>query len=161
MARNALGREIPDTWHGRRLVPYAGPWAVRPEAQRATRPLKRVDPGEKKVVLSLLEAMSRAGLRDGMTISTHHHLRNGDDVLNHAVRALDALGLRDITIASSSVHPVHAEIAEAIREGVVTRLECGVNGAIGELVSRGALRCPVTVRSHGGRARALISGQVP
>jgi citrate lyase subunit alpha/citrate CoA-transferase len=159
--RNALGREIPDTWHGRPLVPYADPFSVLPEVQRATRPLKRVNPGTSKVVLSLLEAMGRAGLRDGMTISTHHHLRNGDDVLNHAVRALEALGLRDMTIASSSVHPVHAEIAGAIREGVVTRLECGVNGIIGELASKGELRCPITVRSHGGRARSIVTGQVP
>jgi citrate lyase subunit alpha / citrate CoA-transferase len=161
MARNALGREIPDTWNGRPVQPYQGPWAVRPEAQRATRPLKRVDGGESKVVLSLLEAIQRSGLKDGGSIATHHHLRNGDDVLNHAVRALEALGLKDITIASSSVHPVHAEMVEAIREGVITRLECGVNGLIGELATKGELRCPITVRSHGGRARAIITGQVP
>ena len=45
-----------------------------------------------------------------MTIATHHHLRNGDRLLNLLVAEIDAMGLRDITIASSSVHPVHAEI---------------------------------------------------
>jgi citrate lyase subunit alpha/citrate CoA-transferase len=43
---------------------------------------------------------------------------------------------------------------------VITGLECGVNGLIGELVSKGELNCPVVVRSHGGRARALICGEV-
>ena len=35
-----------------------------------------------KVVKSIREAISLAGLKDGMTISFHHHLRNGDYVLN-------------------------------------------------------------------------------
>ena len=161
MARNGVGREIPELWHGKRLVPYRGPWQLRPCGERATRPLRRVDPGDRKVVGTLQEAIERAGLRDGMTIATHHHLRNGDDVLNHVVRVVENLGLRGITIASSSIHPVHAEIAGAIRDGVVTRIECGVNGLVGELVSRGELRCPITVRSHGGRARSIVTGEVP
>ena len=161
MARNGAGREIPEAWEGKRLVPYRDPYAVRPEVDRATRKLARVNPGDRKVVKNLHEAIERAGLRDGMTISTHHHLRNGDDILNHVVRVIENLGLRGITIASSSVHPVHAEIVDAIREGVVSRIECGVNGIIGELASKGELRCPITVRSHGGRARAVVAGEVP
>jgi citrate lyase subunit alpha / citrate CoA-transferase len=31
-----------------------------------------------KVVKDLKTALKKAGLKDGMTISTHHHLRNGD-----------------------------------------------------------------------------------
>jgi citrate lyase subunit alpha/citrate CoA-transferase len=73
---------------------------------------------------------------------------------------IDSLGLRDIKIASSSIHPVHAELIPYIRKGVITGFECGVNGLIGELISRGELHCPVIVRSHGGRARSLISGEV-
>jgi citrate lyase subunit alpha/citrate CoA-transferase len=161
MARNALGREIPASWRGRRLVPYRDPYSARPAADRATRALKRVNPGERKIVPTLQEAIARAGLRDGATIATHHHLRNGDDVLNHVVRVLENLGLRDVTIASSSIHPVHAEIVEALRNGTVTRLECGVNGLIGELASKGELDCPITVRSHGGRVRSIVTGEVP
>jgi citrate lyase subunit alpha / citrate CoA-transferase len=161
MARNSLGRDIPECWNGKRLVPYRDPYGLRPSCDRATRRLTRVNPGDRKLVKTLHEAIERAGLRDGMTIATHHHLRNGDDVLNHVVRVVENLGLRDITIASSSIHPVHAEIIGAIRDGVITRLECGVNGLVGELASKGELRCPITVRSHGGRARAIVTGEVP
>lgn len=35
-----------------------------------------------KVVGSIREAVALAGLKDGMTVSFHHHLRNGDYVLN-------------------------------------------------------------------------------
>jgi citrate lyase subunit alpha/citrate CoA-transferase len=161
MARNGVGREIPERWRGKRLVAYRDPYSLRPEADRATRSLRRVNPGDRKIVATLQEAIERAGPRDGMTISTHHHLRNGDDVLNHVVRVIENLGIRDVTIASSSIHPVHAEIIDAIRGGTITRLECGVNGLIGELASRGELECPITVRSHGGRARSIVTGEVP
>ena len=33
-------------------------------------------------------------------------------------------------------------------------------GLIGELISKGELDCPIIVRSHGGRARSLITGEV-
>ena len=36
----------------------------------------------RKLCETLRQAMEQAGLRDGMTISFHHHLRNGDYVLN-------------------------------------------------------------------------------
>lgn len=161
MVANSLGRPIPDTFAGRKLIPYSDPWSLMPLGERSTRPTKRIPRDGGKLLPSLREAILASGLKDGMTISTHHSLRNGDQLLNRVVREIDELGIRDIKIASSSVHPVHAEIIPFIRKGVITGLECGVNGLIGELISRGELVCPVTVRSHGGRARALITGQVP
>ena len=35
-----------------------------------------------KLLHSLREALEAAGLQDGMTVSFHHHLRNGDYILN-------------------------------------------------------------------------------
>ena len=35
-----------------------------------------------KVVSSLRQAIELSGLKSGMTVSFHHHLRNGDYVLN-------------------------------------------------------------------------------
>jgi len=58
------------------------------------------------------------------------------------------------------VHNVNAEIIPYIRKGVITRIETGVNGLIGELVSKGELVCDIVVRSHGGRARSLVTGEV-
>lgn len=160
MARNSLGREIPATFAGKEILPYRDPYALLPDRDQATRTLRRVNPGANKVVGSLRRVIEASGLRNGMTIATHHHLRNGDALLGLVVREIDALGLRDIKIASSSVHSVHAEIIPYIEKGVITGLECGVNGPIGEMVSKGELVCPIVVRTHGGRARALISGEV-
>ena len=160
MAKNSLGREIPANWRGRSLDPYVDPWSREPEVLRATRQLVRSRPGESKLLPSLRAAIEKCELRSGMNISTHHALRNGDVLLNTLVKELDAMGLRDMGIASSSVHPVNAEIIPYIRKGVITRIETGVNGLIAEMVSKGQLDCPIVVRSHGGRARSLATGEV-
>ena len=161
MARNSVGREIPERFAGKTLTPYKDPWSLQPQAERSTRAIRRITHNGSKLIGGLREAIIAVGLRDGMTISTHHSLRNGDQLLNDLVKEIDALGIRDIKIASSSVHIVHAELIPYIRKGVITGIECGVNGLIGELISKGELDCPIVVRSHGGRARALITGEVP
>jgi len=158
MALNSLGREIPESYAGRKLTGYRDPYSLAAIGMAATRPLRRVNPGGGKLLGSLAEAIEASGLRDGMTISTHHALRNGDFLLNAVVAEIARIGLRGIWIASSSVHPVHAEIIPHIRSGVIAGFQCGVNGLIGELASRGELSCPIVVRSHGGRARALMEG---
>jgi citrate lyase subunit alpha/citrate CoA-transferase len=160
MAKNSLGREIPAQWRGRSLDPYVDPWNREPEMLRSTRPLVRHRRGDSKLLPSLRAAIEKCELKSGMNISTHHALRNGDWLLNQLVKELDAMGLRDMGIAASSVHAVHAEIIPYIRKGVITRIETGVNGLIGELVSKGELDCAIVVRSHGGRARALATGEV-
>lgn len=160
MVRNSLGRMIPATFNGQQLTPYQDPFSHLPQGEHATRTLRRFNPGQEKLLRSLRAAVEAAELKDGMCIATHHHLRNGDLLLNSVVRELDALGLRGIRIASSSIHPVHAELIPYIEKGVISGFECGVNGLIGESVSRGDLHCPIVVRTHGGRARAVSSGQV-
>jgi citrate lyase subunit alpha/citrate CoA-transferase len=152
---------VPEVWKGKRYELYQDPWSRMPDVDRSTRPLVRRNPWDSKLCGSLREAIEKSGLESGMTIATHHHLRNGDLLLNQLVRECDAMGLRDLTIASSSVHPVHAEIIPYIQKGVVTRCETGVNGLIGELVSKGELDFPIVVRSHGGRARCIVAGEVP
>lgn len=160
MALNSLGREIPESYAGRALTPYRDPFSIKPAGLVAPRPITRANPGANKLVGSLREAIEASGLKDGMTISTHHALRNGDYLLNAVVNEIAALGIRGIWIASSSVHPVHAEIIPHIKSGVIAGFQCGVNGLIGELASKGELKVPIIVRSHGGRARAVLEGSV-
>ena len=160
MAKNSLGRELPESFAGKTVVPFQDPFSYKKTGDLATRPVRRVNPGDDKLVNSLREAIEASGLRDGMTISTHHHLRNGDAILNAVVKEIDAMGIKDIKVASSSVHPVHAEMIPYIQKGVITGIETGVNGLIGEMASKGELNCPITVRTHGGRARAVIAGDV-
>ena len=160
MARNSLGRLLPDAFAGKPVLPYQSPFSRKPEGLHASRPMRRNNPGDSKQLISLSAAIEAAGLKNGMCIATHHHLRNGDALLNMLVREIDRMGLKDIRIASSSIHPVHAELIPYIEKGVISRFESGVNGLIGEMISKGELKCPVVVRTHGGRARAIIAGEV-
>lgn len=160
MNRNSLGREIPESFNGRRLSPYQDSHALAPKGLAASKPLRRVRPGEPKLLSSLREAIEASGLRDGMTIGAHHHLRNGDVLLNTVVAMISEMGIRDIKIAGSSIHPVHEKLIPYIREGVITGIECGVNGPISRMVSGGELDLPITTRTHGGRARAMMCGDI-
>lgn len=160
MVQNSLGRFVPETFNGKKCTPYIDPFSRKPGIMRASRPLRRINPGDSKLLSGLKEAIVASGLKDGMTIATHHHLRNGDELLNRVVQEIDALGIRDIAIASSSIHQVHAALIPYIQKGVITSFECGVNGLIGEMVSTGELHCPITVRTHGGRARSMMTGEV-
>ena len=160
MSKNSLGREIPESFGGRSLRPYADPFSFVPSGTAAAKPLRSARPGGQKLLNSLREAIEASGLRDGMTIGAHHHLRNGDALLNAVVKEIAAMGIRDIKIAGSSVHPVHEKLIPFIRDGVITGIECGVNGQISRMVSGGELELPIITRTHGGRARAMMTGEL-
>jgi citrate lyase subunit alpha/citrate CoA-transferase len=107
---------------------------------------------------SIEEAIEKSELKDGMRISFHHHFRGGDNLLNLVIAKIAKMGIKNLTLAPSSIHPVHAPILKYIEDGVITNIECGVTGPIGDAISRGKLKGLLTVRSHGGRARAVEDG---
>ena len=161
--KNAVGREIPDELLKEGWKVYQGAGHRDGELLKKRGPRTRI--GEKsqgsKLVGSLREAIQRCGLRDGMTISFHHHFRDGDYVANLVMKEVADLGIRDVTIAASSLGAAHDPIARYIAEGIVTGLQTsGIRGRMGEVVSQGRLRTPAILRSHGGRVRAIEEGEV-
>lgn len=113
-----------------------------------------------KLASSLREAVERSGLRDGMCISFHHHLRGGDYVLNMVLDEIAAMGIRDLTVNASSIHDGHAPLIEHIKTGVVTGLETNYIGpVVGREISKGILKRPVVFRTHGGRPSSLETGE--
>lgn len=116
---------------------------------------------ENKLVDSLEEAIRLSGLKDGMTISFHHHFRNGDYIINIVLDTIAKLGFRDIKVAASSLTDVHAPMIEHIKNGVVTHIETsGCRGALANAISHGIMESPMVFRSHGGRAAAIESGEL-
>lgn len=77
---------------------------------------------ESKVVSSLREAIRLSGLQDGMCVSFHHHLRNGDYVVNMVMEQISAMGIRDLTVNASALFDVHLPMLEHIKNGTVSRL---------------------------------------
>ena len=116
----------------------------------------------KKLVSSLREAIRLAGLRDGMTVSFHHHLRNGDYVLNMVLEEIAALGIRELTVNASSLFDVHMPLIGHIEKGVVTKVAANyIAGGLGREFSRGVLEMPIEFRSHGRRPADIALGVTP
>lgn len=158
--KNSIGREIPDEIiKGRRL--YEGPFSMEEEISKTTPTIKAVKPGDKKLLRNIEEAVLKSGLEDGMTISFHHHFREGDYILNMVLDVIAKLGIKDLTLASSSLGSVHKPLIEHIKNGVVTKITTsGLRGVLAEEISNGLMKEPVIIRSHGGRARAVEAGDI-
>jgi len=114
-----------------------------------------------KVIGSLREAIELSGLEDGMTVSFHHHLRNGDYIMNMVLDEIAEMGIKGIKVAASAFFPVHSAVVEHIKNGVVTGLDTNyMVGPLARAVSSGILDNPVIFRSHGGRPRAIHEGSL-
>ncbi len=117
---------------------------------------------QQKLLPSIAEAVRQCGLCDGMTLSFHHHLRNGDHVLNMVLDAVAAQGLRHMTVNASSLFDVHMPLVDHIKNGVVSAVETDyMAGGLGAHISRGLLEKPVVFRSHGGRPYDIGRGASP
>ena len=115
-----------------------------------------------KLVSSLREAIAASGLRDGMTVSFHHHLRSGDYVINMVMNEIAALGIKNLTVNASSLFDVHAPLAEHIKSGVITRIITDyMSEGLGKYISAGIMEQPVEFMTHGGRPTAIMQGKTP
>ncbi|OAA86833.1 citrate lyase subunit alpha [Clostridium ljungdahlii] len=160
--KNILGREIPDYIEGYgKVKPFNGASASYGIKTKSKVKITSVKPGDKKLLSSINEALDKVKIKDGMTISFHHHLRNGDFILNNIVYEIAKRGIKDIKIAASSIFPIHEPLVEHIKNGVVTGIVTNyISGPVAEAVSRGYLKTPVVMMTHGGRPRSIESGEL-
>jgi citrate lyase subunit alpha/citrate CoA-transferase len=162
---NAVGRKVPLEVPGvGPFAPYESPFgkidafAPKPGAPARLRAAAR---GRGKIAGNLEDAIRKSGLENGMTISFHHHLRNGDMVIPMVLEQLKEMGFKNLTFAPSSIPDAHDCIAGYIECGLIGRLyTSGVRGKLGKLISSGRAGIPVVIRSHGGRARAIEEGSI-
>ena len=160
---NALGRRVPTEVNGEPVVPFRGVGALEPDGSRHGPPIRSCrdyPKGGDKRVPDLRTALERCGLRDGMTISTHHHLRNGDRVALRALETAAEMGVRGLRWFPSASFPCHEPVIDLMKSGVVERVEGSMNGPIGEFCSRGGMEGIGVLRSHGGRWQAVQDGEV-
>jgi len=148
---------------GKEWSPFQGVGAFRPSGRRVGPPLRSAadypDSGDKRVA-DLKTALHQAGLRDGMTLSTHHHLRNGDHVAMALFQAVKELGAKDVVWFPSAVFPCHASLIPYLEDGTIHHIEGSLNGPVGDFASTGQMRGLAVLRSHGSRLRAVIEGDV-
>ena len=160
--KNILGREIPKFIEGYgKVKPFQGAFSDLEAKTRKAVTLTCIAPGDKKVLKDLEEVLDKLNIKDGMTISFHHHLRNGDHVLNMVVDAIARRGIKDLTVAASSIFPIHAPLVDHMKSGVVTGLVTNyMSGPVADAVSKGELKKPAIMQTHGGRPRSIESGDL-
>ena len=78
--RNSAGRLIETSISGNSYKPFSG-------AKKYF---------YKSKVVTLTEALTKCGIKDGMTLSFHHQLRNGDFVINKTLETVKNLGIKNM-----------------------------------------------------------------
>src|SRR5712692_4053404 len=163
LAQNAAGRMVPAVVNGKPQIPYLGVAKYQPRARKAA-PLVRSskdypEDGDKRVA-DLETALRNCGLRDGMVISNHHHLRDGDSVALMALEAAAKIGVRDLMWFPSASFPSQKGAIELMQAGVIHHIEGSMNGPLGDYCTQGKMRGMGVLRSHGGRWQAIQDGEV-
>ncbi len=163
MVENTAGRMVPDEINGNMAVPFKGVGKHRPEGRKYAPPIPTCSDypeDNNKVVASLREALELCGLHDGMTISTHHHLRDGDLISNQVFAIASEKGIKDLIWLPSASFPCNDPVIEYLENGTLNRIEGSMNGPLGMFVSEGRMKGMAVLRSHGGRVQAIQDGEV-
>ena len=103
---NKVGREIPEEIlkaTGKKV--FEGAYAYDNYEYTKAAPTVRAlsDPKRSKMVSSIREALEKCGIRDNMTLSFHHHFREGDYVVNMVMEEVHNMGIKGITVCASSL----------------------------------------------------------
>ncbi len=161
MIKNSVGRLVPVDVNGKAAIPFQGIGGYIPSGNKTGAPIPSgANYKESKVINGLDALLNKLNLFDGMTISFHHHLRNGDFLINAIMERLAARGLKDIVLAPSALFPVHEPLVEHIKNGTVSHVLGSMNGPVGRLCSSGGMKKTAILRSHGGRYRAIQDGDL-
>jgi citrate lyase subunit alpha/citrate CoA-transferase len=163
LVKNAAGRLVPTEVNGNEQIPFQGINKFKPTGNKAKPPIRSCNdfPTDgNKVVKDLKIALKKAGLKNGMTISTHHHLRNGDVVTNSLFDVIKEMGIKNIHWYPSASFPVHSRLIKYLEDGTIHHIEGSMNGPLGKFASEGKMKGVGVLRSHGGRYQAVQDGDV-
>lgn len=163
LVKNAAGRIVPTEINGKEVVPFKGLRQHRPNGKKYGPPIPTCidypDDGN-KTLESLADALKKCGLKDGMTISTHHHLRDGDLVSNQIFDIAHEMGIKDLVWLPSASFPCNDPLIKYLEDGTINRIEGSMNGPLGKFTSAGKMSGLAVLRSHGGRVQAIQDGEV-
>jgi citrate lyase subunit alpha/citrate CoA-transferase len=163
LVTNAAGRIVPEIINGEQHIAYQGVGKYKPNGRKYAPfiPSCADYPADgNKLVPSLKEALIKSGLRDGITISTHHHFRDGDLIANQIFDIAHELGIKGLRWFPSASFPCHSHLIPYLEDGTIQRIEGSMNGALGRFCSEGKMEGIGILRSHGGRYQAIQDGEV-
>jgi citrate lyase subunit alpha / citrate CoA-transferase len=163
LVKNAAGRIVPTIINDKPAIPYMGVGNYKPSGRKAAPSIPSCSDYPEdgnKVVSSLKDALIKCGIRDGMTISTHHHFRNGDLVAVQIFDIAYEMGIKDLMWFPSASFPCHEPMTKYLEDGTIHHIEGSMNGALGKFTSQGRMKGLGVLRSHGGRYQAVQDGDV-
>ena len=161
MVKNAVDRLVPTEVNGKAQTPFLGVGKFEPAGRKVGPPIPAMHhyPLDKRVP-TMRDALEKVGLRDGMTIGMHHHMRNGDRIVVPLFDTIAEMGVKDIVFAPSALFPCHEPLIKHLESGVIHHIEGSMNGPIGRFCSEGRMRGMGILRSHGGRFQAVQDGDL-
>ena len=163
LAHNAAQRLVPTMVNGRPQIPYLGVGKYQPRGRKQAPPVRSSkdypENGDKRLP-DLVTALRKCGLRDGMVISSHHHLRDGDHIALMALEAAAKIGVKDLLWFPSASFPSQKDAIGLMEKGVIHHIEGSMNGPLGDYCTQGKMRGMGVLRSHGGRWQAIQDGEV-
>lgn len=128
-------------------------------------PRKKINEKEKTELINfyqnLEDIFDKYNIKDGMTLSFHHHLRNGDYVMNMVLEIIKKRNIKNITLAPSSIFPNNKILVELIKNQNVTKIYTNyLNGEVSQVITQGYLKDKLYMYTHGGRALAIERGDI-
>ena len=163
MIKNAAGRMVPEELNGEKQIPFMGVGKYTPDGKKfapSIRSNNQYPEDGNKLTGSLKEALLKAGLKNGMTISTHHHFRNGDLLANMIFDIAHELGVKNLRWFPSASFSCHAHLIPYLEDGTIFSIEGSMNGPLGKFVTEGKMKGAGMLRSHGGRYQSIQDGDV-
>ncbi len=160
---NAAGRKVPVEVNGLAVIPFRGVGKFIPngnkQAPRIPSCVEYPSDGN-KLVPSLKESLLQAGLKNGMTLSTHHHFRNGDLIANQVFDLASEMGIKDLVWFPSASFECNVYLIKYLEDGTIHHIEGSMNGSLGRFTSQGNMKGMGILRSHGGRYQSVQDGEV-
>jgi citrate lyase subunit alpha/citrate CoA-transferase len=163
LVKNMAGRWVPVEVNGQSQIPYHGVAGYKPLGRKFGPVIPSCSDfpsSGNKQVDSLKTALIKAGLKDNMCISTHHHFRNGDLLANQIFDIAKELDVKNLVWFPSASFPCHEHLIPYLEDGTIHHIEGSMNGPLGRFASEGKMKGVGVLRSHGGRYQAVQDGEV-
>ena len=113
-----------------------------------------------KVIKHIDELFTLVDISLNRNISFHHHLRNGDYVLNYVLEKYKSENVKGINIFPSAIFPSYLAILDLMKNGQINDITTNyLNGPVAEYITKHGLPGTLKMQTHGGRARAIIEGR--
>lgn len=111
---------------------------------------------------SLEELYQHIDIHTTKQLSFHHHLRNGDFVLNMILSEYRRQGVQHLHLRPSSIFPSYTVILDLLQNNQIDNITTNyLNGPVAEYISEHGLPGELRMQTHGGRARSILERLSP